>query len=463
MFSLDRDGDTICAVATAPGVGGIAVLRLSGKDSLKIISKVCSFIPSNPESHRVYYGFFKSSQSQEEIDEVLVSYFKAGRSFTNEETFEISCHGGSVVSRSILESLIEAGARLAEPGEFTYRAFMNGRIDLVQAESVLQLIESDSKKSARLSLRQLKGELSVELLEIEELLTITLAHLEANIDFAAEDIQIESNDESLSRVRLAMDKTDVLLSSYREGRLIQSGLKIALVGEPNVGKSSLLNALTAEEKAIVTDVPGTTRDFVENQISVNGLRVQFIDTAGLRETQDRVEKIGIDRTYSLLGDVDYTFLVVDLNQPQWIDDLPTEQAPLVVVANKSDLAGDLNEKKRELLELLSQKNVNPETPVFVVCAQKPESLGPIHEYLLQITQNESAEHSATISQARHYELLQSCRQNMQHAWNHLENSESPDIVALDLQQSLKDLFEVLGKRFDDEVMDRVFKEFCLGK
>ncbi|MEZ4870987.1 MAG: tRNA uridine-5-carboxymethylaminomethyl(34) synthesis GTPase MnmE [Bdellovibrionales bacterium] len=340
MFSLERDHDTICAVATAPGVGGIAVIRLSGSIADQVIRKSCPFIPNPTESHRVYYGFLIDPISSEEVDEVLVTYFQKGKSFTNEETYEISCHGGQVVSQNILDILIQSGARLAEPGEFTYRAFMSGRIDLVQAESVLQLIDSQSKKSARLSLRQLKGQLSNQLRVIETEMTEILAHLEANIDFAAEDIEIKSNLYLSEKASAIETQLAELLKTYQQGRIINSGLKVALIGLPNVGKSSLMNTLVGEERAIVTDVPGTTRDIVESRTLINGVVVEFVDTAGLRSTEDKVEKLGIQRTQVALREADLVFVVVDLACPalpelQYFDGLDDQQ--FILVGNKLDL------------------------------------------------------------------------------------------------------------------------------
>lgn len=481
MFSVERDKDTICAVATPPGIGGISVIRLSGKDSNVLIKKICTFIPEHVESHRVYYGYLTSVSTGEKIDEVLVTYFKQGRSFTGEETYEVSSHGSPTITQNILSELVEAGARMAEPGEFTYRAFMSGRIDLVQAESVLSLIEAESKKSARLSLRQLEGTLSNKLKNIEDRMTLVLAHLEANIDFASEDIEIEASGSLKRKIEAILSEINELLASYKDGHRIQHGIRVALVGPPNVGKSSLLNALCGEEKAIVTNIPGTTRDFVEGKLSINGQLVHLIDTAGLRGTDDEVESIGIKRTLKILEEVDEAFVLLDLSKPilEQLDPesgLDLEAVPVTLIANKVDI------QRKEysdypLSELLQKLSIEqgpgrnilktllnlPDDRVIKVSAQGGQGIQSVHEHLRGLTSKEFSESSAMISQARHFELLTEVRKALLKTIEQFEGEDSPEFIAFELQESLKLLHELLGKTFDDEVMDRVFKEFCLGK
>ncbi len=314
MYRGDRDQDTICAVSTPHGVGGISVIRVSGLDTLSIVAKICPFLPEHPESHRVYFGVLRNSQnaagsaSADEIDEVLVTYFKKGKSFTGEEVIEISCHGSPVICQSILHELVLLGARPADRGEFTFRAFMNGKLDLVQAESVLSLIESQSQQAARLALRQLKGSVSKKLEDIENDMTWVLALAEAGIDFSTEGIQLVENSVVLERLDKIEKSLEELVGTFKVGRVLKDGFRIVLTGLPNVGKSSLLNLFLEDERAIVTDIPGTTRDVIHGDTSFKGVKFTFLDTAGLRESvSDLVEKIGIQKAGKLLANLMWFF------------------------------------------------------------------------------------------------------------------------------------------------------------
>lgn len=457
---LAKDNDTICALSTAPGLGGIAVLRVSGSQSALVTRGLCPFLPSAPESHRVYYGHLIDPVSKQELDEVLVTYFAHGRSFTGEETIEISCHGGTTVSSQILDALIKSGARLAERGEFTYRAFMSGKIDLVQAESILQLIESQSTRAARLAYRQLRGDFSNLLVSIEDDLIWVLANLEANIDFAAEDIEVAATDLLLNRLNKGLNNVENLLKTYQKGRLIRDGLEVALVGAPNVGKSSLLNYILGEDRAIVTEIPGTTRDFVEGRISIGGHAVSFIDTAGLRETADVVEKHGIEKTNEILKRADLVFYVFDSSEPFSRDCLnvltPEILKKAVLILNKSDVAtGEL--ANPEFISNLMQ------TPVIATSALKKVGREMLFQKVESVLSEQLFEDSTVVMNARHFELLEKMRESMVRARNQIAEVSSPEFIAFELQDSLYAIHEILGKKFDDQVMDRVFKEFCLGK
>ena len=307
----EQDSHTICALATASAAAGLAVIRVSGQEALEVCASLCPFLPKEPESHRIYYGFLQTFEGHEKLDEVLVSYFQKGKSFTGERTVEISCHGGVVITRRILNELILAGARTAERGEFTYRAFMNGRIDLVQAESVLQLVNSQTEKASRMAFRHLEGALSAEITEALEGLTWVAAHLEANIDYSFEDIVVASTEKLRERTGQVQNRLNTLIQTYPAGRKMNEGVRVAILGEPNTGKSSLLNAFLCKERAIVTDLPGTTRDTVEDSLQLGGHQISFVDTAGLRETEDRVEKIGIDRSYEQAQEADILLYVID--------------------------------------------------------------------------------------------------------------------------------------------------------
>lgn len=447
MRLSETDKDTICALATASGLGAISVLRVSGPKAADITRKLAAFLPESLESHKIYYGTLKDVESGLPLDEVLVSYFQHGRSFTGETVFEISCHGSEAVVGEILRNLIAAGTRPANRGEFTFRAFMNGRLDLVQAESVLSLIESKSTRATQLALRQLQGLLSKRLLVLKDKVTLVLAHLEANIDFASEDIEIATAGELDLRILAALKETEELLKGYRQGRMIREGFQIALCGRPNVGKSSLLNALAGEERAIVTPVAGTTRDFVEAELVFDGVRVQAVDTAGLRVTDDPVEKIGIQRALEKLKNVDLVLLVEDASSEERLSEVFNEDIPwakTLVLFNKCDLRASSGNELR-------------------VSATTGEGLENLRAKLNERVKNELSEDSTVVSSARHFQGLTQLRQSLLQSQNLLKDGESPDFIALELQIGLQALYEVLGLTYDDQVMDKVFSEFCLGK
>ncbi|MCB0421180.1 MAG: tRNA uridine-5-carboxymethylaminomethyl(34) synthesis GTPase MnmE [Bdellovibrionales bacterium] len=478
MFSFKRDEDTICAIISASGTGGISVVRVSGPQSVDISRKVFPTLPEVLETHKVYYGYAHLLSSGEPFDEVLTTYFQKNRSFTCEETVEISCHGGVQISKLLLNQLLLAGARIAEPGEFTYRAFMNGRIDLVQAESVLSLIQSKSQKASQLALRQLKGELSRELQGIEDELIWVQAHFEANIDFSEEDIEV--SDKSVLREKLlaATEEVSRLLSSFKSGRVVTDGLRVSIVGSPNVGKSSLLNQLLGEDRAIVTDIPGTTRDIVEGVTSYNGNLVTFVDTAGLRTSDDIVEQIGMDRAKKALLSSDMILFVLDLTQKvdwEWIPELDSfDRESVLILFNKADLAENVTNMHQnpgffdayleqtssfwsEKLTLFPRKHLIPLSVKSGVGVENVQNL--IKEKVLSLTNEESS----VLIQNRHFELLKKIAASINKTISVLNNDESPEFLAFELQEAIIALHEILGKKFDDQVMDRVFKEFCLGK
>jgi tRNA modification GTPase len=463
MTKYLETNDTICATATPPGRGGIAVIRLSGPEAVSIGQKIAPFLlkESQVESHRAYYGLLRNPETKEALDEAVVTYFTEGRSFTNQHVLEFSVHGSPAICELIIQMLISSGARLAEPGEFTYRAFSSGRIDLVQAESVLNLIESSTAAMAKTSLRQLQGELSEKLVATEEALTISLANLEANIDFAQEDIEIENARITLDR--LAEVKTEIgkLVDSYRAGKIISEGLHLSLVGAPNVGKSSLLNALVRFDRAIVSDIPGTTRDVVEANLNLGGHLVKITDTAGVRETKDVIELQGVERTYRLVKDADLVGYVIDQSDsstfdPGFLNHIleGREAAQVLLILNKSDLAPDT--RLVTALEKLKLKTVHIST--------KNQTGIENLKALIQEQFLSRADHAATVLlNSRHFELLTTALEHVDAGILKLNDKASTEFIILDIQQALMAIYEVLGKKFDDQVMDRVFSEFCLGK
>lgn len=460
MFFGDRDKDTICAVSTPPGIGGISVIRVSGPLTFSAVQSLCRFVPEKPESHRVYYGILKNPGEQTEIDEVVVTWFAAGQSFTGETVAEISCHGNPLICQEILKLLVDRGVRAAERGEFTYRAFMQGRLDLVQAESVLSLIESRSSGAARLALRQLKGRLSERLEKIESELTWVLAHIEAGIDFSTEGLQVADPNILSSRLRAVSNELDLLLETYQKGRLLKDGLRVVLAGRPNVGKSSLLNLLTEEDRAIVTDIAGTTRDVVEGEVLSDGQRIVFQDTAGLRDSQDPVEKIGVEKSRRAIEECDLVFFIFDSSVGLTGEDLAIWQSlpqdKVVVFGNKSDLAGK-NYKDSSLAGALGEK------PVSFISTLDKNTRRLILTDLKERFKSELAATDVLLSSARHYENLRAGLTNVREAEARLLEGTGEEFLALDLKEALMRIQETLGKRFDDQIMDRVFKEFCIGK
>lgn len=462
MFSFERDSDTICATATPIGTGALAIVRLSGPHAIEIARKVAGFLPVDIESHRIYYGYVKSAASGEIIDEVLASYFAHGRSFTGETSFEFSCHGNPVITHRLIQALIEAGARLAQKGEFTYRAFANGRIDLVQAEGVLSVIESQSVAGSRLALRQLKGELSSELALIEENLTWCLSRLEANLDFSTEFIEFASNDEILRQAQEAFDKVQNLLKSYSNGRVLQSGLRVALVGAPNVGKSSLLNCLVRQERAIVSPVAGTTRDVIEVELNLDGQKVVLVDTAGLRVTEDEIERLGVEKTYKEIQEADIVCLIRDITDkgPQFNLDMNLlEDKRVIRIENKADMIANINAEK--LTADISHQFSDSDR--ILLSAVTGQGVSDLLDQFRETLFSRHEENSVVLLSARHFELLTKAHEHLKCGLNLLVEQASSEFVISEIQEALSACFEILGRRFNDEILDRVFRDFCLGK
>jgi tRNA modification GTPase len=473
----DRDRDTICAVSTPPGFGGIAVIRVSGPKAVQYTRSLAPFLPALPESHRIYFGNL-FTKDKAPIDEVLISIFHQGRSFTGEETTEISAHGSPAITQWILQELISSGCRAADRGEFSYRAFMNGKIDLVQAEGILQLVESQSKISAKQGLRQLQGGLSKELLQVESDIIWLMANIEAAIDFSTENLDVIDRKEMLVRLGQAERILQRLADSYEKGRLLVSGLKVVLSGLPNVGKSSLFNLLLDENRAIVTEVPGTTRDLVESSLLIDGIRVNIVDTAGIRASNDRVEQMGIEKTKESQTQADLNLFVFDLVKGLGNEDLEIlRELPrknLYLLGNKVDqlskggtatllsalrqslLQGKIFTDSAELDSFMKDR-------VLFISTFVDKYRDIVKELVSRFMQASGFEDAAVVSQARHFENLRRSLKGLAQAKQALQNNGEAEFVALDLKEALIAVQETLGKRFDDQVMDQVFKQFCIGK
>lgn len=461
-----KDAQTICAVATPAGLGGISVIRVSGSRAVEITRRLASFLPAAPTSHTVYYGFLERIDRSEKIDEVLLTYFAAGKSFTGEETIEISCHGSPIICHEIVKELTLVGCRIAEKGEFTYRAFMNGRVDLVQAESVQTLVASQTNEERKNSLRQLAGGLSEEIASIEKKLTRLLSHIEADIDFSQENLATMSDDEAGSEISEIQKSVNRLVESYRAGRVLREGFKALLLGPTNVGKSSLLNLVLGEERAIVTDIAGTTRDLVEGWTDIKGVRTSWIDSAGLRETQERVESIGIDKTLKASQKADLIFWVCDISKDipasdvALIADLVNQKRDVVVLANKKDLVPDLSARLKKLSDMIKSVGVRE---IFAVSSLVMGDRAVLTKAVEARIDQFGGSNSVVVSQARHFEALTRAQISLDEAKRIHSEKASPEILALALKESLIKVQEILGIRYDEQVIDQIFKEFCLGK
>lgn len=465
MNLISREAQTICAPITAPATAGVGVIRVSGERALEITRQLCDFIPEVPESHRVYYGFLKNPANKQTIDEVLVSYFAKGRSFTGEETLEISCHGSPAIISHVLTLLCEHGCLPAERGEFTFRAFFNGRIDLVQAESVLSLIHSQTELASRVAIRQLQGELSKEIQTIEDNITWTLANIEAGIDFSTEDIDVISYQQMDLRVDKVVKSVERLVASYHNTRPLVDGLKVVLAGKPNAGKSSLLNALLNQERAIVTNIPGTTRDLVEGVLKLEGGVVTIVDTAGLRETTELVEGLGIKAAKDSIITADIVCYLFDLQLGLDADDLKNieniDPTILILVGTKSDKLNEVA-AMQSLSSSVAELSRIPRK-AMVSSASQNIGMSELKSLFNETLKASFVDDSAVLIQKRHFELLSLASQKSQQALKLLQERSSLEFVALELQEALSHIYELLGKRYDDQVMDRVFKEFCIGK
>ena len=446
--------DTIAAIATAPGTGGIGIVRISGPEAEKILCRVFQPLKGNgeaPESHRLVLGTLHDGER--EIDRCMAVLMRAPRSYTREDVAELQVHGGGYVTREALEVCLKQGARLAEPGEFTRRAFLNGRIDLSQAEAVMRLISARGEQQHRAAVRQMEGGASRFVREAADRLYALQAGLAACIDYP-EEITEEEGTEQLAEGLEALIRMLREALNERGARMIENGLKVVLTGRPNVGKSSLLNALIGEERAIVTNVPGTTRDTIREEIILDGMPVILTDTAGIRETEDPIEKMGVDRSRKAAREAEMALLVLDASEPMTAEDrdllmeLPEDGA---VVLNKTDL--------QQQLRVEDITGIRPGIRCVVCSAREPETLGAVKDLIRK--QTEVSDRMA-LTQPRHQEIIRRAIRHLEDAQRTAETN-ALDLAATDLQAAQAALGEITGDQVDERLLDSVFEQFCVGK
>lgn len=455
--------DTIAAISTPPGEGAISIVRMSGEEAVSIAQKVFSGKDlTQAKSHTINYGHIVDPKTHEEIDEVMVSLMLAPKTFTREDVVEINCHGGIVATNRILQLLLVNGARLAEPGEFTKRAFLHGRIDLTQAESVMDLIRAKTDRSMKIALNQLDGNLSHLIDSLRKDILDVLAQVEVNIDYPEYDDVEEMTTKLLKEKAIEIkQRIEQLLKTALQGKIMREGLATALVGRPNVGKSSLLNHLLHEDKAIVTDVAGTTRDVIEEYVNVSGVPLKLIDTAGIRETDDKVEKIGVERSKKAIEQSDLVLLVLNAAESLTKEDLElirlTNDKKRIIILNKTDL-----EEKLDRKELAK---ISENAPVYATSILKNEGVEALEEAISKLFFNgiENSQSTVMVTNARHIALLKKAQNSLDSVLEGISSGMPVDLVQIDMTEAWNLLGEITGESYEDELLDQLFSQFCLGK
>lgn len=457
--SLD---DTIAALATPMGEGGIAVIRVSGSEAFTIVDPIFrpkgirNRKPSEAESHTVHYGHI--IWKDEIIDEVLVSVFRSPRTFTREDVVEISCHGGALTTKLTLEAVLNAGARHAQPGEFTQRAFLNGRLDLTQAEAVADIIHARTELSLKAANEQLAGKLSKRIEALREDLMLVLAHVEAHIDFPDEDIAPDTHDQLLGKLRDGSVFVEQLLRTAREGKILRNGVRCAIIGRPNAGKSSLLNQLLGHDRAIVSETEGTTRDTIEETASIRGIPIIFVDTAGIRESKDEIEAEGIRRSRKAVDQSEIVLHIIDASAALhemdrgFLDEFKSKKR--LIILNKVDLQSQISKEEMEVHDI-----------VISVSARSGSGLDELKDALSAIIwegQVQSENLEIAIS-ARHQTALNRTRDGIERSEQALAIGESLELVAMDLRIAVEAIGEIVGKTSTEDLLDKIFSQFCIGK
>lgn len=455
--------DTIAAISTPVGAAGIGIIRISGLNSVSMVEKIFKSPRgkklAGTKNHSMLYGHIV--ESGKVLDEVLVSVMRGPHSFTAEDVVEINCHGGVVAVRKVLEAVLKAGARPAEPGEFSKRAFLNGRIDLAQAESVIDLINAKTEKSLRAAVDQLEGILSREVEKLSGELLRLIAHIEAGIDFPEHDIEEMSRSQIKHEAQQLGQKLQKLIDSAETGRVLREGLRTVIIGKPNVGKSSLLNALVREKRAIVTDIPGTTRDVIEEVVNIRGIPLVLIDTAGIRETQDVVEKIGVEKSREMLARADLILFMIDASTGLTVEDLEilpyTAEKNSIIIINKTDLSNDLN---TSVIEKHVSKN-----SILEMSLLHGQGLAELEQRIEDMVYAGIAlgGEDTMVTNVRHKNALERAACSLEEVLGALEAHLPTDCMAIDLRAAWESLGEITGETVSEDLVDQIFSQFCIGK
>ena len=444
--------DTIAAISTALGVGAISIIRVSGPEAIKIVNKIFDKNIKDAKTHTIHYGHI--IDKNQIIDEVLISIMLAPKTFTKENVVEINCHGGIITTNKVLELLLLNGARLAEPGEFTKRAFLNGRIDLTQAEGIMNLIEAKTEVGRKLSINQLTGNVSNLIENLRQKLLEIISNIEVNIDYPEyEDIEVLTNKKIYPKLKEIQENIDEIIKKSESGKIIKEGINIGIIGRPNVGKSSLLNYLIEEDKAIVTDIEGTTRDIVEGKFILNGIVCNIIDTAGIRKTDNIVEQIGVDKSYEIIKKSDLIIYLLNNNEKLTKEDIEIlnqiKNKKHIVVINKIDLKNNLEISEKEVIKISIKENIGLEC---------------LKQKIIEIFNLEQIETNdlTYLSNARSISLLKKSKESIEKCLNNIEKYPI-DMIELDLKECWNLLGEIIGKTYKEELIDEIFSRFCLGK
>lgn len=466
MFNIQSE-DIIAAIATPYGTGGIGIIRISGQGAFEIAAKIFKGKKdfSNIKSHTINYGKIVNPINGEVLDEVLLSKMSKPNTFTREDIVEINCHGGINVLMNVLDLIVREGARLAEPGEFTKRAFLNGRIDLSQAEAVIDLINSKTKESSKAAIEQLDGKLSEKVKKIRQKLIGLIAHIEVNIEYPEYDVEEVTALMSYNTIKEVHFELENMIKSFEKGKIIKEGIKAVIIGSPNVGKSSLLNELTGKDRAIVSDIPGTTRDTIEEYINIKGIPVRILDTAGIRETEDFIEKIGVQKAEKEILGADLLILVIDVSSSVICDDLELLQrfgdTKVIILLNKIDL---LNEEEYKEIEKKVENKLSNKNIVKISLKKSigvEDLIDQIYKLFIEGDINTSDE--ILITNIRHKNLLENAASSLDEAAKATNIGLPLDIITIDINRAAEYLGQITGESVNEDVVQEIFSRFCLGK